>query len=88
MATNSRPDWSTIKFAGLVQIQAQFLGLVQDSNHFHGFVLTLEPFHGLTSMDTVGQWGPADYMEFHGFVVAFYGVGFRFHHRLDYTGTT
>ena len=88
MATNSRPDWSSIEFAGLVVVQVQRFTLVQDGSHFHGFLFGFETVDGLTGMNTVGQWSPADHMEVHEFIVEFYGVGFRFHHVVDSTGSS
>lgn len=69
-------------------VQVHFLTLVQDCRHFHGFLFGFEPVDGLSGTDRIGQLGPTDHTEVHGFVVVFGGVGFRFHHALDSTGSS
>lgn len=68
-------------------VQVHFLTLVKDSGNFHCLFLGFEPVDGLSGADRIGQLGPANHTEVHGFVVVFGGVGFV-HHVVDYTETS
>jgi len=69
-------------------VQVHFLALVQNSGNFHCLFLGVEPVDGIPNADRIGQLGPTDDTEIHGFVVVFGGVGFCFHHVSDYTGAS
>ena len=68
-------------------VQVHFLTLVQNSGNFHCLFLGIEPVDRIPNADTIDWCLPTDDTEIHGFVMVFGGVGFCFHHGLDYTGS-